>query len=239
MLVAGSLIALYVVWQLFYTDVTADREQTQVVEGLPWAYVPSVTAAGNGSIGDPGSPGVIDLISDDEKQSPDTAPVMDEPATGTTFATFYVPRWGANYVKPISEGVTRREVLDRLGIGHYPRTGMPGAFGNFAISAHRTTYGKPFNRIVELKLGDSLVVQTKDAWYVYHVTDHYIVQPTQVEVIAPLPGSASGAPDNHYITMTTCHPMYSAAQRYVVHGVLDYWAPVGLGVPAEIVEEQG
>jgi sortase A len=25
------------------------------------------------------------------------------------------------------------------------------------------------------------------------------------------------------MTLTTCHPMYSARQRYVVHATLDYW----------------
>ncbi len=31
--------------------------------------------------------------------------------------------------------------------------------------------------------------------------------------------------------------MFSAAERYVVHGELEYWAPTGIGVPAEILEE--
>lgn len=113
---------------------------------------------------------------------------------------------------------------------------MPGALGNFAISAHRTTYGKPFNRIAELKDGDYLIVQTKDAWFVYRMTSHEIVKPTDVRVIAPMPNEPGADPDNHYITLTTCHPMFSAAERYVVHGVLEYWSPTGDGVPAELLE---
>ena len=113
---------------------------------------------------------------------------------------------------------------------------MPGALGNFAISAHRTTYGKPFNRIAELADGDYLIVQTKDAWFVYRVTGHEIVKPTAVKVIAPVPDNPGAAPDNHYITLTSCHPMYSAAKRFVVHGELVYWSPTGNGVPAELVE---
>jgi len=34
--------------------------------------------------------------------------------------------------------------------------------------------------------------------------------------------------------MTSCHPRYWALQRYVVHGELEYWAPVSSGVPAEL-----
>ena len=38
------------------------------------------------------------------------------------------------------------------------------------------------------------------------------------------------------ITLTSCHPKFSAAQRYIVHGELVYWAPTGHGFPSEIVE---
>ncbi|WP_062382625.1 class E sortase [Demequina iriomotensis] len=230
-IIAGAVVGLYVVWQLFYTDVVADREQAEVVEDLDWAYTGAITA---GDVAEDDGPQVIPA---ELHLSPDTAPVMDEPGFAETFATFYVPRWGTDYIKPISQGVTRREVLDVLGIGHYPGTGMPGAYGNFAISAHRTTYGKPFNRIAELQEGDALVVQTEEAWYVYRVTEHLIVDPSQVEVIAPNPYDPGAAPDGHYITLTSCHPMYSAAERYIVHGELEYWAPTGNGVPAEILEE--
>jgi sortase A len=229
MIIAGAVIGLYVVWQLFYTDVEANNIQTEAVEELDWAYTAPITA------GEPQSDAPA-TIPNELKLAPDTAPVMEEPAFGTTFATFYVPRWGAEYVKPISEGVDRHKILDRLGIGHYPRTGMPGELGNFAISAHRTTYGKPFNRIAEIQAGDYLVVQTEEAWYVYRTTSHDIVRPTDVEVIAPVPNKPGAAPDDHYITLTTCHPMFSAAERYVVWGVLEYWSPVGNGVPAELLE---
>ncbi|WP_061963232.1 class E sortase [Demequina aurantiaca] len=227
LIIAGVVLGLYVVWQLFYTDIAANNTQQEVVDGLDWvAPLESVTA------GEP-----VNVIPDNLKFDPDSAPVMEEPAFTTTFATMYVPRWGTDYVKPISEGVTRRDVLDTLGIGHYPGTGMPGELGNFAISAHRTTYGKPFNRIAELKKGDPLVIETEDAWYVYRVTEWEIVKPTQVEVIAPVPDKVGAEPDDHYITLTTCHPMYSAAERWVTHGTLEYWAPHDAGVPAEILED--
>jgi sortase A len=229
MIIVGALLGLYVVWQLFYTDIEANQIQDQTVQDLDWAYTPPITA------GTTTSDEQL-TIPDEFKLSPDTAPDMEEPAFATTFATLYVPRWGEDYVKPISEGVDRHKILDRLGIGHYERTAMPGGLGNFAISAHRTTYGKPFNRIAELKKGDYLIVQTEDAWFVYKVTGHEIVRPTDVQVIAPVPDDPGAEPDNHYITLTSCHPMYSAAQRYVVHGVLEYWSPVGYGVPQELLE---
>jgi len=229
MIIVGALLGLYVVWQLFYTDIEANSVQAQAVEELPWAYTAPITA-GTVTGDEP------QTIPDNLKLAPDTVPDIKEPKFGTTFATFYVPRWGEDYVKPISEGVDRHKILDKLGIGHYPHTGMPGELGNFAISAHRTTYGKPFHRIAELKKGDHLIVQTEDAWYVYRVTSHEIVRPTAVKVIAPVPNEPGAEPDDHYITLTSCHPMYSAAERYVVHGVLEYWSPTGNGIPQELME---
>lgn len=230
MVIAGALIGLYVVWELFYTDVAAGQQQSEVLHDLDWAQTEPITA-------DPTEASGPTIIADEFKQDPSTAPVMDEPAFTETFATFWVPRWGGDYIKPISEGTTRRDVLDTLGIGHYEGTAMPGALGNFAISAHRTTYGKPFSRIDELQEGDALVVQTEEAWYVYRVTGHDIVVPTAVEVIAPVPNEPGAQPDGHYITLTSCHPRFSASHRYIVWGELEYWAPVEAGIPAEIAQE--
>jgi sortase A len=153
----------------------------------------------------------------------------------------YVPRWGADYLKPIAEGTEKATVLDTIGIGHYENTAMPGELGNFATAAHRTTYGKPYNRVHELKEQDAVVVRTEDTWYVYKVTGSEIVLPQNIEVISPVPGIMPGEPlpelTERYITLTTCHPMFSAAERYIVYGTLDYWAPVREGTPKELLEE--
>ena len=157
----------------------------------------------------------------------------------TTFAVLRVPRWGSDYLRPISQGTSKAEVLDVLGIGHYEGSAMPGALGNFAVAGHRVTYGKPFNRIEELAVDDPLVVQTPDTWYVYRVTNAEVVSPTQTEVLAPVPGQPGAAPTEAMMTLTTCHPMYSARERYVVHAVLDYWMPVDAGIPAELTPTRG
>ncbi|MFY9805887.1 MAG: class E sortase [Pseudonocardiaceae bacterium] len=47
-----------------------------------------------------------------------------------------------------------------------------------------------------------------------------IVLPNQVDVIAPVPGQPGRTPVNRLITLTTCNPQFSAAQRLIVHGVL-------------------
>ena len=214
LLTLGVLLGLFLVWQLWWTDVEGSRAQAQVVQDLGWT-APPVTA--------PAVP--------DERTGP--APVMDAPEHGVTFATLQVPRWGGA-ASPISQGTTKRDILDRLGIGHYESTAMPGAIGNFAVAGHRTTYGKPFNRVEELQVGDALVVRTESTWYVYRVTSTEIVSPSAVEVIDPVPGSPGAVPTVAQMTMTTCHPLFSARQRFIVHAELATWLPVSEGTPAAL-----
>lgn len=166
----------------------------------------------------------------------DPAPVLAAPAEATTFATLRVPRWDPDAALPVSQGTSRSRVLDRLGVGHYAGTAMPGEVGNVALAGHRVTYGRPFHRIEELALGDALVVQTADAWYVYRVTGTAVVGPADVEVVAPVPGDPDAAPTRALMTLTTCHPTYSARERYVVHAELDSWLPVADGVPVELTD---
>ncbi|WP_061961309.1 class E sortase [Demequina flava] len=228
LIAAGVLLGLFVVWQLFYTDVQGEREQAEIVDNLEWAEDPVAPADVETTD--------VQLIPDDLKvtdEDPETSPTPD---FTETFATMMVPRWGDDYVKPVSEGVTRPDVLDPLGIGHYPETAMPGEAGNFALAAHRTTYGKPFNQVDILEVGDKLIVQTEDIWAVYSVTSWEIVQPEEYDVVAPTPREPEAGVTDRFITLTTCHPLYSAAERWIVYGEMDYWAPVGHGVPAELVE---
>lgn len=221
----GVLLLAFLVWQLWWTDVEGNRAQAQIVEELDWTPPPTPTPTAAATPGP-----VIAVPRRDEPP-----PVLAEPAHAVTFATLQVPRWAGEPERPISQGVDRPTVLDVLGIGHYPGTAMPGDLGNFALAGHRTTFGKPFNRVAELVAGDPLVVRTADTWYVYRVRSTQIVSPGDVGVILPVPGVLGVEPTERLITLTTCHPMFSAQQRFIVHGVLDYWAPVADGTPAELV----
>jgi sortase A len=223
----GVLILGFLVWQLWWTDVVASREQQQTIEQLPWAHPAVPSAAASPGQSAPAAPPVA-------VPQHGAPPVEAEPAFGTTFATIEVPRWTGNGPVPILEGTDWGKIL-KYGVGHYQGTAMPGEVGNFAVAGHRTTYGKPFNRIAELQVGDAVVIRTEHTWYVYKVTSTEIVRPSNVTVIAPVPDHPGQTPTERMITMTTCNPMYSASQRYVVHGVLDYWASADDGsVPAEL-----
>lgn len=235
---AGILLGLFVVWQLFYTDILSGRTQHAALEDTDFAEdfrVPPVTVI-DGVVNAADTEAPIELIPDELKvYSPAGAPITAEPAAPETFGRLWVPRWGSDYVKPISQGTDREVTLDRLGIGHYQSTAMPGEVGNFAIAGHRTTYGSPFAGIAELRLGDALVVETKLGWYIYRWRNTEYVWPTGTGVLAPVPQNGTKNPrGDRVITLTSCHPRFSAAERIIGYGVFDRFQPRSAGAPAEL-----
>ncbi|MGC3953830.1 MAG: class E sortase [Propionicimonas sp.] len=206
MITVGVVLGLFVAWQLVWTDVEGDARQGEEVQRLEETF-----------------------------QTPSEAPTTLEPAEiGKGFAIVRIPRFGAKYAKPLIEGKDRATL--QKGIGHYPETVMPGEIGNFSMAGHRTTYGKPFNKIAELKHGDLVIVETAQAYYVYEVYEDLIVLPTQVEVVAPVPSKPGEEPTEALMTMTSCHPMFSSRQRWVTHGRLVQTIPHQDGLPLELLE---
>lgn len=153
---------------------------------------------------------------------------------GDAFAIVHIPRFGADFARPLYEGTTR-DILQR-GVGHYTDTAMPGQIGNFSMAGHRTTYGKPFNRIAELREGDVIVIETRDTYFVYRVTEHEIVAPSHASVLLPVPEQPSAVPSQAFLTMTSCHPEYSSRERYIVHGLLAATYSRAEGVPADLLK---
>lgn len=218
----GLLLGLYVAYQLWWTDVMGERAQADLSAEFAATLPESPDLAGEPQVG---TPEVVEEL-----------PALN----GTTFARLWVPSWdsdGSRFVRPITEGTDRATVLDPLGIGHYESTAMPGQIGNFALAGHRQSHGKPFYSVDKLREGDQLIVETADAWYVYRVTSWDIVMPSEVEVIAPNPMDPGAEPDRAMITLTTCHPLFSTRERYIVHGELESWLPRDAGRPPALVSE--
>ncbi|MEU9025286.1 class E sortase [Actinomadura sp. NPDC048394] len=142
---------------------------------------------------------------------------------GNGLAMIRIPKFGKTYHYVIIEGVSVSDL--RKGPGHYPGTALPGQVGNFVVSGHRTTYSAPFNKLGELDRGDEILIDTRDDQYVYKVTDRRIVKPTEVDVTAPVPFHPGRRPTGRTITLTTCHPKYSAAKRMIIFGELASTVP--------------
>jgi sortase A len=137
---------------------------------------------------------------------------------GDGVAMIRIPRLGKKFHYVVIEGVSVADL--RKGPGHYPGTAMPGQLGNFVVSGHRTTYLAPFNRVDELRDGDKILIDTRESQFVYTVTGQKVVRPDDVSVAAPVPEHPRADPTKRLITLTTCNPKYSAAQRLIIFGRL-------------------
>ncbi|MCW2810418.1 MAG: class sortase [Friedmanniella sp.] len=143
------------------------------------------------------------------------------PRTGEATALLRVPGFGSGYEVPILEGTTPA-ILAR-GVGHYPGTAQAGQLGNFALAGHRITHGEPFARLLDLRRGDEVVVETRTAVYTY-VLDQppggLTVRDTAGWVLDPVPGRPTAAPGQALITLTTAQDLLATDDRAVGFGHL-------------------
>lgn len=125
--------------------------------------------------------------------------------TGDSLTRIKIPALGLDTV--VVEGITPSAL--RAGAGHYPQTPLPCESGNVSIAGHRTTYGRPFGNVDQLKPGDTIELTTPIGGCVYQVArDPFVVAPTEMSVI--------DATAERSLTLTTCHPKGSAAQRLII-----------------------
>jgi sortase A len=200
----GVLILLFVTYQLWGTGLYTSREQDRLRD----QFTSSV-----GNQGD--NPVVTTSTSVTEPTAPTTSTTLQVPLApivpeGKPIAQIRIPRIAVDSI--VVQGVSREDL--RKGPGHYPDTPLPGQEGNAAIAGHRTTYGAPFGNLDRLENGDRILTRTAQGNFTYVVYDTIVVKPTDLEVLDPdrfRPAT---------LTLTTCNPKYSAAQRLVVKAVL-------------------
>jgi len=172
------------------------------------------TPVNNQRVPGPNQPQSQDQI----EKAPVLAPELAEaliPKAGDAMGRIEIP--ALDLTKAIVQGVRRADLRDAP--GHYPDSVYPGQAGNAAIAGHRTTYGSPFGDLDKLVPGDSIVVETLQGKFYYEVLPqvdpatgyeigHQIVSPYDVSVL-------DDKGDNR-LTLTACHPKYSARERIVV-----------------------
>jgi len=209
---AGVLILLFVVYQLWGTGI----REAQAQRSLENEFEERLDEVGTGATTTTDTTeGGVAPPSTEEPPSTEAGPPPAPPADGDAVAQLRIPAIGVD--KIVVEGV---EVSDlKKGPGHYPNSPLPGQPGNAAIAGHRTTYGAPFNRLDELGSGDEILVTTVQGSFRYEVREQLIVNPDQVEVLDDF--------GDDRLTLTACHPKYSARQRIVIVAAL-----VGDAAPA-------
>lgn len=219
LLVSGLAVLGYFGWQYVNTQLVVPQKQQQLAaqESAKWAAEADPEARWNGKI-----------------------PVAAEPAMGEVFAVLYVPAMGKNYAYRVAEGTDRATVLDLSdkGVGHYEKTQMPGARGNFAIAAHRSgPWVTPFREIMRLRVGDPLYLETEDGWYTYRFRSQEYVLPTETDVLDPFPRVGGEPGKDRILTLTTCHPKEDGtAERAITYAVFDDFRPRSEGAPQALRE---
>ncbi|OKL50675.1 hypothetical protein BM477_00850 [Boudabousia marimammalium] len=225
-ILAAYVVGMFLVWQVYWT--------TFEVEGVRQEQV---------STWHEQLPEAPQTVSNDLRY--DAPPPIGPVNHGDVFATMYVPRWNMLAI-PIAQGEDQY-ILDQAFAGHYVnsiKTAMPGELGNFSVAAHRRSYGNSFREIDTLQPGDPIVVETKDAYLIFHVYQHQLVLPEQVEVIHPVPGQPMGTePTERLMTLTTCATatggQFGNSHRYIQHLKLDHWVPRSSGIPVELTQSGG
>jgi sortase A len=212
------LILLFQGWKIWFNDIVYGASQTSAAVDLSESWSDPV-------FNPPPA----------EPLDPATPVVAEQPADGEHFATIMIPALGKDYRKVIAEGVGHNVLNNpQLGIGHYPSTQMPGELGNIVVASHRTAYGGAFHNVHQLEVGDNVYLETKDGWYKYVYRSTSYVLATQVEVLAPVPQAPGVEPTDSILTITTCNPFLSTAERIIVYTVFDSWYPRADGPPEEI-----
>ncbi|WP_432978848.1 class E sortase [Dactylosporangium sp. CA-233914] len=157
-------------------------------------------AAGRGGI-----PEVFD-------RGPARMPLGGDPVTGAfagPVARLHLPTIEADLV--VLGGVSAADL--RLGPGYIPGTAPIGAAGNTGIAGERLP--GVFWDLDRLGIGDPVVLETSDTWFVYRVMEARVVRPEENAVLGPPPPGAGPL-----LTLVTCEPRLSTARRLIRQATL-------------------
>ncbi len=149
----------------------------------------------------------------------DAAPASGAPAALGTLPAFaaeqnvlIIPKIGVRI--PVVEGDSKA-ALSR-GAWRIPGTSDDPLRGNMVLSAHRFRYRPPlattFYLLDKIAPGDTFTLSWQGRPYVYRVAQTFVVEPTATEILQPTPAPV--------VTLFTCTPLFSTAQRLVVVGEL-------------------
>lgn len=217
----GLFLLGFVAHQLFFTTWLAQQNNTELAvaarsyfdatEAQAVPYPGDATDGSDNADSTDPNPGETEPDAPPGGEQPPTLLVEPTPPSGEPFAIIRIPtidRLADGWT--VVEGVTRADL--RNGAGHMPATPLPGQPGNAVISGHRTTYGAPFHELDQLVPGDLIEVETALGVHTYAMRESVIVRPTELWVTDDRPGA--------WLTLTTCHPKYSARQRLIVFAEL-------------------
>ena len=213
LITVGLLILLFVGYQLWGTGLYTAQAQDDLKDDLKAliAEGPSTTEIDPSTVTTLGTQTSVTAAPTTTSVPPTTAVALPVAEAGEAVALIQIPKVDIDWA--VVEGIGRDDL--KKGPGHYPTTPWPGQRGNASIAGHRTTYGAPFNRLDELEVGDEITVTDVSGVFTYQVTRQFVVSPSDVTVLAP-----PDDPNAALLTLTTCHPKYSANERLIIQATL-------------------
>lgn len=135
----------------------------------------------------------------------------DEPEDKAAICLLRIPK--IDLEEAVKEGSTKGVLSSAL--GHVENTTLPGEEGNCCIAGHRNyVFGKYFNRLEEVTLGNIIELETLDSLYIYEVDWIKVVEPEEVSVL--------NYEDGNNLTLITCTPFMVATHRLIVHATMQY-----------------
>ncbi|TVX88413.1 class D sortase [Paenibacillus agilis] len=115
--------------------------------------------------------------------------------------------------EPIVEGATPQSL--KVGSGSVVPGRAPGEIGNYVLASHRSLkFGRHYNRLDELAIGDSIQVETADRTFTYTVRSKSIVTPEDLSVL-------DQNPHERELTLITCDPIDTATHRLIVKAFME------------------
>lgn len=206
LLAAGFICLGWVAWQYFGTNIISRAEAGKEMSALEQTWdQPAVTPSEQSPAGEPGA----------------EPPAIASSDMGSAQWIIRIPALGNDWVWPVVAGIDVEDLTK--GVGWYPTTAQPGQVGNFALAGHRVTHGEPFRRLLELGVGDTVIIETRESFLSYELTSapkQLTVQDTDTWVLDPVPGNPDVIPSESLITLTTCEDLFHSADRSVAFGKL-------------------
>ncbi len=131
--------------------------------------------------------------------------------------------------QPSNDGISNRLIIPKInvdmpivsgengtiallkGAWHMPGTGTPNK-GNVVLAGHRFLRGpesaNTLYRLDEMQVGDTFTAYWETTKTEYQITEIKVVDPDELEILSKT--------DHNQVTLFTCTPLYSTAQRLVV-----------------------
>jgi sortase A len=108
------------------------------------------------------------------------------------------------------------EVVDKV-VGWHKTSAYPGHSGNVVLNGHHNIRGEVFRHLVDLEIGDTILVYVKDQVYYYAVEAKHILKEKGESIEVRRKNAAWIAPTSEeQLTMVTCWPYTNNTHRLVV-----------------------